>query len=367
MKIGILTYHRSHNYGALLQAYALKQFLIQQGYSNVEFVDYFPDYHWKMYANIQRKSLRNLTFKELLLYPYYYCFEFIPLYILKEKRRKGFLKFIDNYIVPKSKDYQNQEYDIVIYGSDQIWRKQNKKTCPGFNKMYFGDERIKAKKRIAYSASMGVIDLAPDDKEFLSESLKNFDAVSVREKDLYETVKNLTVQKIYQTLDPVFLLNKKDWVRLYPKRLIKKNYILLYNFQPGKIAKEIANQSSKLLNIPIIELTGGVNQRFYRKGIKPTLSPSDFISLFIYTDFVISSSFHGVAFAIIFEKQFYTHCTHKPYRIISLLESLRLGDRFIKDISNVDINNNINYNELQPVIEREKNISKEYLLNAIRY
>ena len=364
MYIGILTYHRSHNYGALLQAYALKRFLNKQGYNNVGFVDYFPDYHTQMYAN-ERKTLYRLSLKQKIKYPLYLIRVYYPLYKLKEKRRNSFIEFIEKYLIETAVGITDKCYDVVIYGSDQIWRKQKQKTCPGFNEVYFGNDIIKAKRRIVFSASMGIIDLDDSDKEFLSKSFRNFASISVREKELYETIKSFSDYPIRLTLDPVFLLTKEDWEHIIPVRLIEENYILFYNLQENDKAIEIVKYISSKLGYKIIEVIGVIRRPKYPSHIKLFEGPERFLSLLKYADFIVTSSFHGVALSIIFEKQFYACLSANIQRVASLLSIFDIENRLIKSVANVNLENSINYSHLTVLVNDEKKRSIEYLCNSI--
>jgi hypothetical protein len=365
MKIGILTYHRSHNYGAVLQAYALKKFLINSGQNSVEFIDYFPDYHKKMYTNIKRVPFKNFNIKGRITYPIYFAKDYLPIYILKEIRRYKFNKFIKQYLIKGNIGLVDKTYDVVIYGSDQIWRKQRKENCPGFNDIFFGNGLIKAKKKIAYAASMGKIDLSNEDKTYLANAIQKFDSVSVRESNLVSILEDLSTKIIFQTLDPVFLLKKREWKSLVNKRPIKENYILLYNLQENIECIKIANQIQKYTGLKIIEIIGTAKQKDYSKNIKATAGPSDFIDLTWYATFVVTSSFHGVAFSIIFKKQFYTYLSSNSERVTSLLNTIKLMNRYVLHREDIDLSKSINYCDVDPFLENEIIFSSNYILNSI--
>lgn len=366
MKIGILTYHRSHNYGALLQAFALKTFLKKIGYYDVQFVDYYPDYHWDMYANIKRVSFKSLSFERKIKYPWYLIRYFLPLFILKEKRRQNFIKFIRKHIVKNVTGITNKNYDVVIYGSDQIWRKQRQKNCPSFNEVYFGNESINAKKRIAFSASMGIIDLNADDITFLKSHLCNFNSISVRETDLLEKIKSFSDYPIIQTLDPVFLLEKEDWINMISKRIIKSKYILFYNLQGNQEAKKIAQYISECTEYQIVELIGGIFGTHFARNVRPIDGPNQFLTWIRHAEYIVTSSFHGVALSIIFEKQFYSCIPNNAKRVSSLLDLFSLSDRLINSIEEVDLTNSINYHKIKPELNREREKSILFLQNSIK-
>ncbi|NLM67285.1 MAG: polysaccharide pyruvyl transferase family protein [Enterococcus sp.] len=365
MKIGILTYHRSHNYGALLQAYALKEFLNKQGYRDVEFIDYFPDYHIQMYANIKPKEFGLLPYKKKIKYPFYLIFKYYPLYRTREKRRKSFNRFIKKYLIKKNEGIKNINYDVVIYGSDQIWRKQKKNECPGFNEIYFGDKKIKAKKRMAFSASMGEIEIDSKDVIFLNRSLKRFSAISVRENDLFNLVKDIAECPMEHTLDPVFLLGKKEWDDIIPQKLIKGKYLLFYNFLENAAILDIVEFISSKTGLIVIELIGKINKREYTPNSRIYDGPENFLSLIKYADFIVTSSFHGVALSIIFEKQFYACLSYKVQRVFSLLSIFGIGERLIDSVQDINLQNLINYDDLSCFVKQERQKSIQFLCDNI--
>jgi hypothetical protein len=359
MKIGILTYHRSHNFGALLQAYALKTYVSSLGH-DVEFIDYWPKYHEDMYAlwswnNFMHISIKNKV--KMLL-------RFFLTFPRKQKRRKLFFDFIDKYISSKNRK-NNEFYDLVIYGSDQIWRYQQHPSYKGYNEVYFGSDIIKAKRRIAFSASMGNINQDKETVMFLERVLKNFDALSVREINLQDVIQPLTSLNVYHTLDPVFLLNKEQWNNLCTPRQIAGNYILLYNFQSDNIiASNIAKKLSKLKGLPVIILRRDV-KLVARNNTKDIVGPGEFISLIKHADMVVSSSFHGLAFSIIFEKEFYVTQNRNMERVKSLLKIIGLENRFITDISRLEYINPINYTYINERLNISKKISVNYLKSEL--
>lgn len=185
MKIGILTYHRSHNYGALLQAIALRHVLTGLGH-DAYFIDYWPEYHADMY-----KLFSSIEFHSYSLFgKIKYIVKTAILSRNKIKRIKSFNRFIDRFITPHSLP-TTESFDIIIYGSDQIWRKQPR-IGYHFNPVYFGDNQFEAKKHITYAASMGNIkDLSPADEETIQKWLRHFSFISVRETDLQKNFQRL--------------------------------------------------------------------------------------------------------------------------------------------------------------------------------
>jgi hypothetical protein len=358
MKTGILTYHRSHNYGAVLQAYALKTYISSSGYE-VEFVDYWPKYHEDMYALWSWNKFWHVKTKSKLKM----LLSFFITFRRKYKRRKLFLDFIDTYIVPKN--LRNMEvYDLVIYGSDQIWRYQRQYSYKGYNDIYFGSDDIKAKRRISFSASMGNVNTDNDTVLFLKKGLKNFDALSVRETDLRDVIQPLTGLKVYHTLDPVFLLDERQWNNLSAPRQITGGYILLYNLQSDITAYNIAKKLSALKRLPVTTLKGRI-PLINGKNNRGITGPKEFISLIKHADIVVSSSFHGLAFSILFRKEFYISQNRNTGRVKSLLNSIGLDDNFVTDISKLEHIKSIDYNEVNKKLDEYKKISTEYLKSEL--
>jgi hypothetical protein len=358
MRIGLLTYHRSHNYGAVLQAYALKTYILSLGY-DVEFIDYWPQYHEEMYALWSWNKFWHHSIKGKIKMLISICIKFHE----QHKRRKLFLDFIDTYIVPKNSN-KKEIYDLAIYGSDQIWRYQQHPSYKGYNEIYFGNDVVQAKRKISFSASMGLIKSNKETVSFLKRVLKNFDALAVREIELLNLIQPLTPLTVHHTLDPVFLLEKEQWEIISAPRQMQGKYILLYNLQSNKIAEEIANNLSKQTKLPVILLNGGV-QFFRRKNYEKISGPKEFISWIKYAEYVVSSSFHGVAFSIIFQKEFYASQSINIERVKSLLNITGLTDRFIMDISKLEHIVPINYNSVDDKLNYYKMLSANYLTSEL--
>ena len=150
MKIGILTFHRSRNYGALLQAKAMQDYLRSLGH-DVSFVDYWPPYHAQMYETFSKDKFRELSLYRMLTY----LVRFILTFSRNNKRQEKTQVYINNFFTIS----EDKKFDLVIYGSDQIWRKQHKKSCPGFNPIFWGEGFVDTSHKIAYAASMGKIEI----------------------------------------------------------------------------------------------------------------------------------------------------------------------------------------------------------------
>ncbi len=346
MKIGILTYHRTNNYGALLQAVALRNYLQRQGHE-VFYVDYWPDYHRDQYRilNLYRFKRANIIRKLRILHG---C---IIDYKGKRKRIKSFSHFINTYIVPYCKPYKSDYYyDIVIYGSDQIWRKQSA-IGKKFNPVYFGKNTINTNRHMSYAASMGLISLDEKDKGFLLESLQKFCPLTVREADLLEELKALGLNHAKWVIDPTLLLNGEEWTEVIPlKKRIDQPYVLLYQLG-NSINRKYAEDFAKRKGLKLIILGSRYNRNYPNDLICAT--PEDFLSLIKYSDFVLTGSYHGLVFSLNFNRPFYCSFEKNSNRAETILKSLSIPERLVpadiplpieqKEINWAKVNSDLNY------------------------
>lgn len=360
MKIGILTYHRSHNYGAMLQAYALKTFLIELGHS-VEFVDYWPLYRKDFYHSQKLSFFRKIIGFRREVFTFH----------LKRRKYKLFNDFLINELSVKggvSVRYGREisdDYDFIICGSDQIWRNYDLKEIKGIDEVYWGayPEKSKAKK-IAYAASMGHLNPQDFDSNQIKSVLSNFSSISVREELIKDFIQPFSSDEIKCVLDPIFLLDISKWGNLFNSRIRKNKYLLFYNLLNHKEYREEVKGFAKERGLEIIEVRGGVSPLNFNSGLQQILGPKEFLSLIYHAEFVISKSFHGVAFAILFEKQFLAlGMGENAERVKSLLKSLDIQDRYISN--RVAINSQINFQNVKERLNILKIYSTSFLTTAL--
>ena len=338
MKIGILTYHRAENYGALLQAYALRTYLQGLGHE-VSFVDYWPDYHVNFFKVFSWDRFKHAGWKGKLEYLLGATLWYCP----KRKRSKKLQKFIKEQLGVSGKPRYNEKtketehFDVVVYGSDQIWRKQNMGGV-GFDDWYFGAKNVQANKKIVYAGSMGTVKTTTADDEYVSRMMKNFQAISVREDDLQGYLQKMQIPSTL-VIDPVFLLSKEQWQQVAAPRSDKKGkYILFYNLLNKAESVRFAEKLSKETGLPIKEINKKMLFRHIGKRYISTASVPEFLRLVQDADYVISNSFHGVAFSLIFQKQFFAvGMGEKANRVKTLLANARCIERYIDERYNKQI------------------------------
>lgn len=355
MKIGIITYHRSHNYGALLQAVALRKVLSDMGHQ-VTYIDYWPAYHRHMYALF---SFSKMMSGKGIKGKFRYLLSSFSNYFYRKKRKNKFDKFIAEYIKPYSSSVADI-YDVVVHGSDQIWRKQPE--IKTYNPVYFGKHRIQAKKKISYAASMGILPESDSEKQEIMKLLTNLDGISVRERDLLDLVKFLGFSEAHQDIDPTLLLTSDEWCNMFnlKKRRLGEKYALYYKLKDSfDVCRLRQFASAKGLTLKIV----------YSKAIGQetdseitTADPIQFLDLIYNADFVFTSSFHGLAFSLLFHKPFLASFTNNAGRAVSLLESMNLLDYLVCPKTEINFGiREIDYHNVEKRLYEMKESSKNYI------
>lgn len=354
MRVGISTVHWAHNYGAMLQAYALRRYCESKGCEVI-----FTDRRRVELRPWNPKPFGSLPFKEQLMYPKYMFKWFLPTYIPRKKREKKFERFLDTYLNDKQL-LPNTEFDVIIYGSDQIWSKFDY----GYDKIWWGYDDILSNRRITYAASMGVTEIDKEDESFVKEALSHFDAVSVREDDLYEELiarKLISKQDLHQSIDPTFLIPKEEWLKIASPRQIKGKYLLFYDFQIDETTTTIVRSIAQERGLKIVRITDGVVEVDWSDIYLTSVGPAEFVSLICHADFVFSSSFHGTAFSIIFQKQFAVRQVWNMSRVKSLLRQANLSERFVENENEAHQLNDIEYATLGRTLAESIRKSQLYL------
>lgn len=366
MKIGILTYHRAENYGALLQAYALRTYLQSKGHE-VSFVDYWPDYHVNYFKVFSWERFMAANWKGKIEYLLGATVWLCPRMI----RSKRLQRFIHERLGVTGKPRYNEKtkatehYDVVVYGSDQIWRKQNMGGV-GFDDWYFGAENVVADKKIVYAGSMGTVKTSENDDAYVKKMMQNFEHISVREADLDSYLKGLGVTS-QQVIDPVFLLSKEEWEAVADKKQEKGKYILFYNLLNKPESVRFAEQLSKETGLPIKELNKKMSFKHLGKRYISGASVEEFLRLVHDAEYVVSNSFHGVAFSLIFQKQFFAvGFGDRGNRVETLLANAGVPERFVTETKVSPLHLKlIDYLSVSEKLEEIRVVSKQYLSSSI--
>lgn len=369
MKAGIITFNSAHNYGAVLQVYAMQEYLKSLGI-DVEVINYRIkeiDNVYKLY-NVRRKDHK-------LIRGIKKTYKFIKVNISERwriKRRENFEYFINNVLNTTKAYYTLAEiqkdflqYDILIAGSDQIW---NVELTKGFKPAYFLEFGNKDARRISYAASLGNDELPEKYIVFYKRYLENFDFISVREESMKELLKDVTDKPITRVIDPTLLLDKDKYDNIKKDTKFKgKDYIYVHFIGKDEKTYEMADKMSRMLKLPIVhnrekglfehELSGEFNER-----------PEQFISVIENAKYIVTNSFHTTVFALIYEKDFITipHIK-RPARMQNLLEIAGLSNHLIEDVRIMPKLETlkIDYKDVKKRLLEERKGSIEFLNNAI--
>jgi hypothetical protein len=269
---------------------------------------------------------------------------------------KAYLNEIDLGITPQSiPDGLGTRYDFFVVGSDQVWNP----TFPEFSELFFLTF-VPKHKRVAYAPSFGLSELPEEVKDNFSTWLSSMEYLSVREESGESIIRNLTGRDVPVVLDPTMLLTKEEWLRVSTplKTVPKKPYILTYflgtlDAKRGKEIKLFAKKNS-LMIIQINELTS----KYYTTG------PGELISLINQATLILTDSFHGTVFSILFEKPFLTYKRvgrdDMYSRIETLFSLLHLENRENMRLSDPNLCE-IDYHEVKQLLEIERNKAFDYL------
>ena len=315
-KIGILTFQHVENYGALLQAYALKRAFEDQGH-NVKILNYRCPAVENTYKIVKwpKKSLEDIIRQTafLLLSPYklYIRSRFIPF-------RKKYLLDTDP-IFPADIERKTADFDVLVTGSDQVFNPR----IIGFDKNYFLAFNKNTAKNYSYAASFGIEleNLTDKERAFISAQLPCLHRLSVRERQGAQLVQALTGRTAEVHLDPTFLLNPEQWrtLAVTPKYT---NYVLMYLMRkdPQLIAFAQKLAREKQCKLLYISPSADIRNRVCAEHITPT--PQEWLGLFLNARYVVTNSFHGLAFSVNFNKEFFLGKQPPSWPVNSRLDNL---------------------------------------------
>ncbi len=293
----------------------------------------------------------------------------LPNRLLRLRRKKKFDEFTKRYLI-LTKRYSsfNQllsdtpKSDVYIAGSDQIW---NTNFRNGLDRVFYLGFVTDASNRISYAASFAHDSIPEKNIEFVAEQLKNFDAISVREESGVKLLKVLGYNGV-QVCDPVFLLDREKWNKLAFYDFSNQKYILVYDFESNPKIECLALRMAKRLRCKIYSI--GPYRLSYADKNLIYYGPDAFVSAIRDAFCVISNSFHGSAFSILYHKDFFVVKREDGLndRMLSFLEHYALSDRLVDENTSEDVLfSKIDYHDIEPLLQRDILFSKQFLHNNI--
>ncbi len=368
-KVGVVTMHKVINYGSFLQAYATQYIIEKLGYK-CEIIDYeFPN-EWHFERGVTgargiKKYVSNIVHK----------FGIKPGHRKKIKLSKAVNKYLN-----LSKTYNNPSeikkkppiYDIYITGSDQTWNPKHTKGDDTFLLAFAPDSA----KKISFSASIAGNNLNEEYKSSFKNLLIKYDNISIRDSGGNQVMKELVGKEVDVTLDPTLMMNRDEWSlfsknrnSIYPNNGYIIFYLITHSFDVTPYIYELLKKLQEKTGLKVysfseIPSSFGIN---YKTCVD--IGAEDFIELFEKSSYVVTSSFHGTAFAVNFGIPLYSvidSLDSVDDRQISLLQKLKI-DQCLVPLSKP-------FDEIQPIYDIEKeqrNLDKlrtkslDYLLNSL--
>lgn len=351
-RVAVTTYCEYTSYGSILQALGLKKSLKDIGFESFIIKDTPAPPVCLPKSKILTKNVKRLIVNLLNLR-------------IKNCRQNHYnknLKFIhDNIDIVYYNDYQllvknPPKADYYLAGSDQIWHPALCKPA------FFLDFVPNGQKRLSYAASMGVTEIPSKNKEKFVDLIGKIDAFSVREANVKDVLKEYITKDIEVHIDPTFLRAAEEW-RSYEKPYpLKKPYILLYTIYWDKRFHRELKRLKKQSKYDIVAICSSINSVFADKKIYDA-GPDQFLWLIDHAEAVVTSSFHGVAFSIIFNKKLAAVINPKaPSRIENVLKTLNVQNTSISEVLDFDMEQ---YTSVNKRIEQERQRSFEYLKQVL--
>ena len=378
MNVGIITFHFAHNQGAVLQCYALQKALTKMGH-DVKVIDYCPGYHTIRYSSAPNpfsmailgyKKEKNRKFTSRMRHMVRKFAKGI--YINTTKKYKGreqnfsrftkeHLNLTNKYKTIKALRKNPPLLDAYVSGSDQLW---NPELVNGFfDPAYFLDFGSKDIRKITYAVSLKE-SYTEQEKQSMKMLCENLDAICAREKN--SVADELFEQNYTVCVDPTLLFDMEDYESITSKETEEEPYIFVYGFQTSETMVEAITVISKELGIRVIN---GSPERVMIKDATNAYDygPDVFLSYIKNAQFVITNSFHGTAFSVIFKKKFVTVAhTTRGKRMTELLEKLELSGRIWRN-AECDWRSEVDYTQADKKRNELKIQAKDYLNKNLNF
>jgi len=343
-KLGISTYYYSNNFGALFQAISLRDFIKKINNQDINFNSYQPFKFF--YQEIVRPMLTKNLKVSFLVFK-----KNLKLFFWRKKNNIKFPSFFLN----------NKNNKINIYGSDEIWNFQNQFNSLDLNFFGYKDNS----KKIAYAVSIGRADFNKIDckkKKLIAKYLNEFDFISVRDKNTFNFVYDLTKKKPKIVLDPC-LLEEINYLNNVSRsiNLSKDNYVVVYGNYFENQTIDIIKSYCKKNNLKTYSLS------YFNKWVDENLlsiNGDEFLNLFSNAKMVFTSTFHGIIFSCKYKKNFWISLEKAKFaKYDYFINYNKLENRFIKLENNLD--EEINYDIVFNKIAELRLVSQKFLIDAI--
>lgn len=288
--IGIITFHFAYNYGAVLQAYALNEY-INKNIGECKIINYRPQLIEENYHIKTKAILRN------------------PKLIFVKLRRKHQDMLFNEFVLSNFKcDNKNvnpvevaNKYEYLITGSDQVWNISLTHNDLNYFLKFAGPEA----KRIAYGASIGNSGMVQEYSDQILREIRKFNFISCREESAVNAIRSIVDYPVQPVVDPTFLLPETAWLNLCrrPEGEFPQKFILYYALTESKELIDKAEAISKSQNLPILSIHPMAKKWKIAGRNLNNIGPSEFLWLIKNAEYVCTNSFHGSVFSVVFRKK----------------------------------------------------------------
>lgn len=367
-KVLVITRHAIANYGSLLQAIATQKVVEDLGY-DCKIIDYIRTDEYRANSTLTIARTKDKIRKNPILFLLYCLIRFPENIIINGKFER-----IRKKILPMTKlVHSNEELrteledaDIYMTGSDQVW---GPILYGGYDWSYLLDFVGKDKKKVAFAASFGKMDIDENTAKQMKKYLSEYDSVAVRENQAQKLLADWGIDAT-QVIDPTLLLNSNDWKKLldYSDNKNKGKYVLIYQIHNNKKLSEYAQNFADKMGLPLVRVSAMIHQCF--KGGKFVAVPdlTEFLTYINNAAYLVTDSFHGTAFAINLNTPFVTLMpeTGTSARNISLLELTGLTNQIAKDVNDFHVlDSEVDFTEANRILEEERLKSMDVLKSML--
>lgn len=367
-KVSLITVHTGPNFGTVLQVIATSRVLERHGFTT-EVVNYIPP----------RDELCSLkkTIKDRI------------------KQTKSPLRKVIRFLggVDKIRRFKNNERiyigclkqnvslsapihsydsfkegcplaDFYVTGSDQVW---NTIYNEGVDSHYFfyGVDGVK----IAFSSSIGQTELNDEEKHLFRKYLKDYRAISVRESSAVELLKSIGIDTM-QLIDPTLMINREEWGKMVDNRLFSKKYLLVYipyNIHDKEEIYRLARRVAVSRNLKVVTFSWSNLKEPLADYTFRGASPMDFLSLIYHADYVITNSFHGTAFSVNLNRDFFVFLPTKfVSRVENILDMVQLRERLIPfgKGDETDISTPVMFEKANAILKKKREEVDEFIMKS---
>ena len=372
MRIGLLSPYYSHNYGTVLQAFALEYYLETKGHK-CEYIQYC----------LFKNPLEKVLF--IIMHPL-----FLLRFFKYRKQNSKSLKYdylnfdVYSQVLEKNKEFcekhislspqvcsyfnsrrLNSDYDLFVVGSDQTWSPE---IIYNYSVFFLPFVELSSKKA-SYACSFGTSHIDDNYKKFLKRSLMSFKYLSCRDKKNTDMLTSLLQKSVTNVIDPTLLLNKDVWSEFMKPVNMPSKYILCYILGEKQCITDYAQKIALEKGLPVYHiLTRPCHEK--HQNVLKGIGCQEFLYLIANCELLVTDSFHGTIFSINFQKNFvsfdkYVGLSYDNGRLVDVLSEFNLLDHYHID-SDFSYHSEIDYTPVNDILQAKRQESMQYLQNMLQ-